>query len=279
MTRRALLIGINRYQLPDADLRGCLNDVAQLRELLTGLHGFAERDIAVLADFEATTSAIQRGLEQLIESAGAGDVLLVHYSGHGSAVPDTSGDETDLRDEILCPTDLDWKAPLRDDWLRALFDTVGADVNLTVLMDCCHAGTNTRESLALGGERSVQRYLPYPLDLLPVDLSRDLVGGLRAGRARAVGKDVSDVMEVDAPEIVIAGSRDDETAAEALIGGVFAGALTDALVSTIREAKGKLSHRELHAGATRRLAGRFRQTPQLAGRSARLDRQLLEPFA
>ena len=51
-----------------------------------------------------------------------GDVLLVHYSGHGSNVPDNDGDEADGRDEILCPTDLDWKDPLRDDWLRKTFD-------------------------------------------------------------------------------------------------------------------------------------------------------------
>ena len=27
MAKRALLIGINKYQMPGADLRGCVNDV------------------------------------------------------------------------------------------------------------------------------------------------------------------------------------------------------------------------------------------------------------
>ena len=47
-----------------------------------------------------------------------GDVALLHYSGHGSNVPDDNSDEADGRDEILCPADLDWDDPLRDDWLR-----------------------------------------------------------------------------------------------------------------------------------------------------------------
>ena len=53
-----------------------------------------------------------------MSSGRKGDVLYLHYSGHGSNVPDKNGDEADHRDEILCPSDLDWKDPLTDDWLR-----------------------------------------------------------------------------------------------------------------------------------------------------------------
>ena len=64
---------------------------------------------------------MQAAIRTLVNSGRKGDVLLVHYSGHGSNVPDKSGDEADERDEILCPTNLDWKAPLLDDWLRKEF--------------------------------------------------------------------------------------------------------------------------------------------------------------
>ena len=59
--------------------------------------------------------------------------------------------EADGLDEILCPTDLDWYDPLRDDWLREQFDTLPAHVNLTVVMDCCHSGSNTRERIDRAG--------------------------------------------------------------------------------------------------------------------------------
>ena len=80
----------------------------------------------------------------LVQGGRQGDVLLIHYSGHGSNVPDDDGDEADQRDEIVCPADLDWKDPFRDDWLRKTFDSLRAGVSLTVITDCCHSGSITR---------------------------------------------------------------------------------------------------------------------------------------
>src|SRR5688572_25400270 len=116
MAKKAVLIGINRYRMPGADLRGCVNDVNNLQSVLTGHYGFVKSDIKVLTDFDATKKAMQAAIRTLITNAKKGDVLLLHYSGHGSNVPDKDGDEADKRDEILCPTDLDWKDPLTDDW-------------------------------------------------------------------------------------------------------------------------------------------------------------------
>ena len=45
MARKALLIGINRYRVADAQLRGCLNDVEEMRGVLTELYGFSDRDV------------------------------------------------------------------------------------------------------------------------------------------------------------------------------------------------------------------------------------------
>src|SRR5947209_330173 len=118
MAKKAVLIGINRYRLAGADLRGCVNDVKNMQNVLTGRYGFKANDITVLTDFRATKKAMQSAIQNLVRSGRKGDILLVHYSGHGSNVPDDDGDEADGRDEILCPTDLDWKDPMRDDWLR-----------------------------------------------------------------------------------------------------------------------------------------------------------------
>ena len=60
MIKRALLVGINAY--PGAELYGCLNDVKQVRELLTGTFGFDEHDIKVLEDKKATLKGIEAGL-------------------------------------------------------------------------------------------------------------------------------------------------------------------------------------------------------------------------
>jgi len=181
MAKRALLVGINRYKIPGADLRGCVNDVKNMRSVLSRYYGFADKDIRTLTDLQATKKAMQSEITRLIGKARAGDVLLFHYSGHGSNVPDKNGDEADARDEILCPTDLDWLDPLLDDWLRVEFDKLPAGVNFTVIMDCCHSGTNTRAIQPPDAKR-IERFLPCPLDLLATESGRRLRGTVRGLR-------------------------------------------------------------------------------------------------
>src|SRR4029079_10464078 len=131
-------------------------------------------DISMLTDFDATKKAIEEAISRLVSGAKRGDVLLLHYSGHGSNVPDDNNrDEPDNRDEILCPTDLDWYDPLRDDWLRSVFDGLSAGVSLTVITDCCHSGTITR-AIEPPDAPIIERYLPSPWDLVAVESGRSL---------------------------------------------------------------------------------------------------------
>lgn len=278
MAKKALLIGINRYKIPGADLRGCVNDVKGIRSVLTKYFGFTGKDISILTDYAATTKAMRDAIARLVKGARKGDILLFHYSGHGSNVPDRNGDEADHRDEILCPTDLDWKDPLLDDWLRATFDKLPAGVSLTVVMDCCHSGTNTRAILPPDAPL-LPRYLPNPWDLMAEESGRKLRGKVRGGLRRSrPAQRKSDVVNVTIPEVLVTGCRDTQTSADAQIGGTFNGALTYNLVATIKAANGKLTYRQLHEGTLQRLRrGRFSQVPQLEGRAVRFDQPFLSP--
>jgi hypothetical protein len=278
MAKRAVLIGINKYRTPGADLRGCVNDVKNLKKVLTEYYGFAGKDITVMTDLKATKKAMEAAIQKLITGAKRGDVLLLHYSGHGSNVPDNDGDEAEKRDEILCPTDLDWKDPFRDDWLRRTFDKLKSGVSLTVIMDCCHSGTNTRAILR-PDEPVKQRYLPSPWDLVAVESGRKLRGAVKSelrASSRAKRKQ-SDVVHAAICELLIAGCRDTQTSADAYIKGSYNGALTYYLVECIREAKGKLSYRELHKRTLAKLKGEYDQVPQLEGRREKFDRAFLSP--
>jgi len=280
MAKRALLVGINRYKIPGADLRGCLNDVKNMKSVLTRYYGFADRDIRTLTDLQATKKAMQSEITKLIGKARAGDVLLFHYSGHGANVPDRNGDEADARDEILCPTNLDWLDPLLDDWLRAEFDKLPAGVNFTVIMDCCHSGTNTRAIQPPDAKR-IERYLPCPLDLLATESGRRLRGTVRGNRAELRGAARrGDIVNVNMPELLITGCRSTQTSADAYIGNTYNGALTYNLAAAINARKGKLTYKELHALTLQALKkGRFDQVPQLEGRSSSLDLPFLSPIA
>ena len=276
MAKRALLIGINKYQIPGADLRGCVNDVKDLSAALIEFHGFKKRDITTLLDGAATQKGMKAGIKSLLRGAKKGDTLVLHYSGHGSNVPDDNGDEADGRDEILCPTDLNWDDTMRDDWLRDTFDTLPADVSLTVIMDCCHSGTNTR-AIQPPDVKVKQRYLPSPWGIGAAESGRSLPRKVtselrRSPRSARKGKDI---VNADLPEVLITGCRDTQTSADAFINDRYNGALTFALVEAIRKSKGRLTYKDLHDRALTVLKTRkFDQVPQLEGRTARFDAPL-----
>lgn len=278
MAKKALLVGINRYKIPGADLRGCVNDIKNLSGALVKYYGFAKKEIALLTDLKATKKAIENGIGRLLKGAKKDDVLLFHFSGHGSNVPDDDGDEADVRDEIICPTDLDWKKPFLDDWLRKAFDAVPSGVNLTVIMDCCHSGTITR-AIEPPDVKIKARFLPSPWDLLATESGRSLKGKIQGGLSSSRGRKKSkDVVEADIGEVLITGCRDTQTSADAYIAGSYNGALTYHLVQAINEKKGKLTYRDLHKRTLALLkAGSYDQVPQLEARKANFDRPFLAP--
>jgi hypothetical protein len=275
MAKKAVLIGVNRYRVPGNDLRGCVPDVKNMAELLQQRYEFDPDDISLITDFKATKEAIETAVIGLVRGARRGDVLLLHYSGHGSNVPDDDGDESDERDEILCPTDLDWNDPLRDDWLRSVFDGLADGVSLTVITDSCHSGTVTR-ALEPPDAPVIERYLPSPWDLAAAESGRGLAGPTRGTRRHTPA---ADVVHVDIPEVLISGCRADQTSADAAIAGGFAGALTYNLVEAVTESRTPLSYRELHDQTCAKLKrGRYEQVPQLEGSEARLEQPFLSPL-
>ena len=282
MAKKAVLIGVNRYRVPGADLRGCVPDVKNMSRLLQGQYGFDAGDITMhhrLRRYEEGHGGGDH--EGLIKGGKSGDVLLLHYSGHGSSVPDDDNDEeNDNRDEILCPTDLDWYDPFRDDWLRNVFDGLKAGVSLTFVSDSCHSGTVTR-AIEPPDAPLLERYLPSPWDLAAVESGRDLTATTRGTLHKATEDErkARDIVPVDIPEVLISGCRDDQTSADAHIDGGYAGALTYHLVEALTDAGAPLSYRDLHDQTCAKLKrGRYEQVPQLEGSEARLEQPFLSPL-
>ena len=143
--KRALLIGIN-YVGQQGQLSGCHNDVKNIKKYLTSVHGFNPDEMLILMDdgrhHAPTRKNIVDAFQRITEYSKAGDVVFVHYSGHGGRVRDTSGDEEDGYDETLIPVDFQRAGQIiDDDILKILVKPIKAGVNCTVLMDCCHSGT------------------------------------------------------------------------------------------------------------------------------------------
>ncbi|KAL3697879.1 hypothetical protein R1sor_011955 [Riccia sorocarpa] len=142
MKKRALLIGCN-YAGTKAELHGCVNDVLRMHKSLLEKFEFAEEDITVMIDTDKSTIQptgvnIKKTLARLISEVGPGDVLFLHYSGHGTQVPAETGDEEDDGlDEAIVPCDLNL---LTDDDFRLLFKKIKDGVNFTFVSDSCHSG-------------------------------------------------------------------------------------------------------------------------------------------
>ena len=156
--KKALLVGINIYK-PElgANLRGCVNDVENMHELLVNSFKFDPENIRVLVDERATKQGILDRLKWLFDGSKVDDELVFQFSGHGGQIRDRNGDElVDQLDEILIPHDLDWDDPLTDDYLAALFKQLPKGVHLTMLCDSCLSG-ETMIPLLDGTEKTIKQ--------------------------------------------------------------------------------------------------------------------------
>ncbi len=194
--KKSLLVGINYVGTANA-LRGCHNDVKNVRKLITETYKFptdsaSQRVLMDDGENQAPTRAnILAAFKWLIEGAKDGDSLFFHYSGHGASQkdvrPDT--DEADGMDETLVPADYDKSGMIVDD---DIFDMLVAPlprgVRLTAVMDCCHSGSvfDLPYTYLLDGSREV------PLE---VDNRKVMIAAALAAGKALMAKDGAGVMK------------------------------------------------------------------------------------
>ena len=145
MSKKALLIGINYYDTPAAALKGCVNDVVNMRNMLIDAYGYDSENIKVLRDdavdavFKPTASNIVNSLASIIAQSASLKEIWIHYSGHGSQIRDTNGDEADSLDEVIVPSDYTRVGFITDDMI---FDIIKQSKCPTIIIfDSCNSGT------------------------------------------------------------------------------------------------------------------------------------------
>jgi hypothetical protein len=224
MSKKALCIGINDYPGSGSDLSGCVNDANDWAAELSN-RGFA---VTTLLDGQAIMAAMTQAISGMIAAAQRGDTLVITYSGHGTWVPDSSGDEPDGRDEGLCPHDIGRVGPLLDDEIRAMFAQRADGVRIILISDSCHSGSVSKgddSDLDAGAARA--RFLPLeawmPAAELPLARARPatVVSGLR----RTGG------------DLLLAGCLDTEYSWDTSFRGRPNGAFTYYALKTLRDKK------------------------------------------
>ncbi|GAB4411554.1 MAG: hypothetical protein OHK0039_16790 [Bacteroidia bacterium] len=259
----ALLIGIDAYQC-QRPLGGCVQDIrkvdAYLRQYTQDSHDYQP---LLLLDEAATRAGVIGAFERhLIAQAGAGDVALLYYSGHGGQEQAASWwarSEADLRLEgIVCHDSGPSGQPiLADKELRHLIHRLaGRGCEVLTIFDCCHAGDNTRSSQP-PSDLPVRR-------IAEIAPQRAYADFLFAGQVAE--QDLrTRVLEEVLPQgrhVHLAACQDFELAYEDRDGGMF----TRYLLETLRETQGKRSYYDLLRRVRYRVqtgSAGVAQTPQL----------------
>jgi hypothetical protein len=145
MLKKALLIGINYYDTPQAELKGCINDVVNMRNMLIDAYGYEPQHITVLRDDalnvvdKPTTSNIMKQLSRIVAESASLAEIWIHYSGHGSQIRDTNGDESDRKDEVIVPSNYAQAGVISDDMIFKVIKQSKCPTML--LFDSCNSGT------------------------------------------------------------------------------------------------------------------------------------------
>ncbi len=260
--RKAVCVGINLFKdYPSATLHGCVNDANGMTDILKTWLGFTNADITLLTDAQATKANIISNLKTMVDEARAGkhSYLVFSISSHGTQIPDRSGDERDRADECYCPHDLaqagsqwDPNHIITDDELHDLFRGLPQNVLLEVYADTCHSGDSLRGIDLLLDRKP--RYLPPP--------SLEAFQEVEGRRSRGF---YAKLRETTFPHHILwAACRDDQTSADANIGGTWHGAFTYFFCKEMNACRNTLSRAQVLQKVRDDLkkAG-YRQIPQL----------------
>lgn len=159
----ALLIGIGNYNTATTGwsvIHG--NNDVRLLETKLKSKGFS---ISILIDNDATKSKIKNALTELAATTSPGDVVYIHFSGHGQLIQDLNHDEKEAFDQSFVCYDAcfspNYKVAGKDyqgqnhyiddelfPCLNEIKKKVGKKGHVTVIFDSCYSGGADRNSQA-----------------------------------------------------------------------------------------------------------------------------------
>ncbi len=217
----ALIIAIGKY--PHSGGWPSISSDADVPLIVNAMEkqGFTENNINILTDANATKQRILDAFAALEKKIKKGDIVYIHYSGHGQQIYDSktdgTADEIDGLDEALVPYDADaYLKPgiyegenhLRDDLMGLLIaklrNKLGKDGQLFVTLDSCHSGSMTRGGKARGGKPAM-----VPPNWSAPKLSADDKEKLSQEVTRGKYENVP-VKSDAAPYVIISGATEDE---------------------------------------------------------------------
>ncbi|MEF8731792.1 MAG: caspase family protein [Candidatus Accumulibacter meliphilus] len=277
MSKRALCMGINNYPGTHMDLSGCVNDANDWAAELAG-RGFA---VSKLIDSQATKAAMFNAIQSLIAGGVSGDVLVITYSGHGTYVPDTNGDEIDGLDEALCPYDIQTGGgALIDDEINTLFSARKAGVRLLLISDSCHSGTVTRAAAADpdADDAPRPRFLPMGNWLAANKLPHGISGQSLTAVPVTGGSPFTGALSQMMGDLLLAGCKEgpNNFSYDARIAGRPCGAFSYYALKALKQLPANATYAQWHAAISPAYlpSASYPQSPQIFGSEDACKRQI-----
>lgn len=294
-TKRALLIAINTYETsrrpvhapagtaagkPGSggrwdgpvwhNLDGALNDLNSVHELLiSSKFGFADRNIHMLRDSQATREQILAAMRKyLLEEPAPGDTVVFYYAGHGSQRYNSRSEKPSHLDETMVPADANTGVfDVRDKEIaRLLNQVVDKGIRLTAIFDSCHSGSIAR-GIPVGAPAKA-RFLPYdPRDANdPPDRTPD-------------GKPVPRPEDRPNGALILSATQSDQLASEWSAEDISHGAFTVAVMDALRVLPADAPAQDIYKRVKVLMQGMglAEQQPTLAGPAERRQAPLLGP--
>jgi hypothetical protein len=286
--KKALFIGIN-YTGTQAELKGCINDVRNISELVCRRFGF--QNCLYLTDEQQdpekkpTYDNIIEGMKWLVQGAQPNDSLFFHYSGHGGTAKDSQNDEIDGFDETILPLDYAKNGQIIDDVIyEDLVQPLPKGCRLTAIFDSCHSGTvldlpytyqcdgnvevienDMRKQIFKKAFGIVGSFIQGDQAAIASSLLGLFDGSISFGNQNKLNQQqVVQKRKHDADVIQFSGCRDNQTSADAKINNVSTGAMSYA-ISTVLNQNQNISYTQLLTQIRQIMKQKnFKQIPQLS---------------
>jgi hypothetical protein len=249
----ALLVGIDVFAAPDvSDLSGCVNDIELAERVLRDRFDVVTEK---LCNEQATRRAIIDRFRGHLGAAGAGDIALFWFSGHGSTGPLPPeiwyAESAAACQTTVCHDSRAGAPDLYDKELAVLArEVVAGGAQLVTIMDSCHSRSGVRgpEATAL------------PPRLAPALTAAPALRDLLPELAEAVGDQTRPLPGTQlSGHIAISACDEYEVANEDHFAGGVHGIFSEALANALTMLAPGASYRQVVSEARCRVEGRYRR--------------------
>lgn len=150
-TKRAIVIGLGQQEDSSWSKINGDSDIPYIKTMLYS-SGFNRQNIVTLVNEKATKKNIVTAFDRLIKQCNSGDIIYIHFSGHGQRITDIDGDEKDGWDESWIPYDAYKEYCYKDKgdkhlvddeiyrFLTSVKERIGDSGKILVVADACHSG-------------------------------------------------------------------------------------------------------------------------------------------